>query len=185
MRLFLAIELPPKVKVELEKQIQDIRREYANYNWIPKENFHITLLFFGDIESKEEVERLKNKIEAAIYDVNSFIMYSYGADLFINNKILLYIYFRREKIIEELVTKIKNNLQIEDQVKFVPHLSIARTRVPSKQQYLHLKKKLQKLNIDIDFAVTKIHLFQSILEGQKPIYKKISSFPLLIPLRSH
>lgn len=179
MRLFLAIELPPKVRIELEKQIRDIKREYANYNWVPQENFHITLLFFGEIESKEEIEKLKKKIEAAIYDVNSFFMYSYGADVFINDKILLYVYFRREKIIEELVTKINNDLQIEDGKKYIPHLSIARTRVPSKQQYLHLNKKLQNLNIDIDFPVRKIHLFQSILEGQKPIYKKISSFSLL------
>ena len=114
-----------------------------------------------------------------IYDVEPFVMYSYGADLFINNKILLYIYFRREKKVEEIVGKIKNNLQIEDKAKYIPHLSIARTRVPSKQQYLHLKKKLAKLPVDISFPVKKIHLFQSILSNQQPVYKKIASFSLL------
>ena len=57
MRLFLAIEIPVKVKDEIEKQVNDIRREYADYNWVAKENFHITLLFFGEIESTEQIKK--------------------------------------------------------------------------------------------------------------------------------
>ncbi|OGK11810.1 2'-5' RNA ligase [Candidatus Roizmanbacteria bacterium RIFCSPLOWO2_01_FULL_37_12] len=184
MRVFLAIELPLRVKRQLDAQISTLKKEYAVFNWVAKENFHITLIFFGEIRRGPELDKIKQKVEEASYDVNVFRLYSFGADLFLNSKIVLHINFKREKTLEELVSKIKNNLQIEDQKKFVPHLTIARYRVPSKQQYFHLKKKLQKLSIDIDLSVTKIHLFQSILEEQKPIYKKLASFPLLKQIRS-
>ena len=145
------------------------------------ENYHITLHFFGEINN---VEKIKKKVEEAIYDVESFRLYSLGADLFIKNKILLYIYFKREKKAEALESKIKNIFQIKDKKKFIPHLTIGRYKVPSKQQYINLKKKLNQLSIQIDFPINKIYLFQSNLSQGKPIYKKIATFPLLKRLRS-
>lgn len=65
------------------------------------------------------------------------------------------------------------------QKKYLPHLTLARCRIPSKQQYLLLKKRLKKINIKVDFPVKKITLFQSILSGKKPVYKKIDTFNLI------
>lgn len=179
MRLFLAVDLPDKVKEKLDSQISNLKKEYGDYNWVSKDRFHITLLFFGEIESKQEIDYIKKSIAEAVFDVESFILYSLSADTFINSKIVLHIKFRREKIVEDLVMKIKIKLQAENNERFIPHLTIARAKIPSKQQYFHLKKKLARLPIDIDFPVKKIHLFESILDRQKPIYKRIASFPLL------
>jgi len=177
MRLFLAVDLPAKTKEELSRQLQDLKREYTHFNWVSQENFHTTLVFLGERQD-DDIDLIKKKVEEAIFDINPFELYSLGAGLFLTNKLVLYILLRREKALEEIAAKIKYNLQLEDDKKYVPHISIARTRVPSKQQYLHLKKKLHKLEIDIDFPVNKIHLFQSILTGKKPEYKKIASFSL-------
>ena len=176
MRVFLAIDLPPTAKLQLDDQISSLKKEYAAFNWVAKDNFHITLHFFGEIDN---IVKIKDKIEQAVYDVSSFSLYSLGAGLFLNSKIVLFVNFKREKTLEDLVTKTKKNLHIEDPIKFIPHLTIARAKIPSKQQYLHLKKKLQRLHIDIFFPIKKIYLFQSILERQKPIYKKLVSFSLL------
>ena len=62
--------------------------------------------------------------------------------------------------------------------RFIPHLTIAKAKTPSKQQYLHLKKKLLKFPIDLNFPAKRIHLFESILKGPRPEYKKIAAFPL-------
>jgi len=180
MKLFLAIDLPAASKKKLDQQIEKLKKDYPQFSWVTPENFHITLHFFGETN---QLERIKKKVREAIYDANLFYLYSLGANLFINKKIVLYIYFKREKRLEELTSKIKKIFQAEEVKKFVPHLTIARYRIPSKQQYLNLKKKLQQLPLEIDFSIKKIYLFQSILEGQKPIYKKITSFSLLIPLR--
>ena len=181
MRLFLAIDLPTASKKKLAEQLEKLMNDYTNFTWVPPENYHITLYFFGEISN---VEKIKKKVEEAIFDVESFRLYSIGADLFIKNKILLYIYFKREKKAEALESKIKNIFQIKDKKKFIPHLTIGRYKVPSKQQYINLKKKLNQLTITIDFPVNNVYLFQSNLSQGKSIYKKIATFRLLKRLRS-
>ncbi|MBI4008842.1 RNA 2',3'-cyclic phosphodiesterase [Candidatus Roizmanbacteria bacterium] len=176
MRLFLAVDPPSATKKKLDEQLEKLKKEYAFFNWVPRENFHITLQFFGE---RSDTDKVKRKIEEAIYDVHELHLYSFGADLFLSHKILLFISFRREKILEEIVYKIRSSFSLQDRTKYAPHLTIARARVPSKQQYLNLKKKLFQLPIQIDFAIRKIHLYQSILNGKKPIYKKIAPFDLI------
>ncbi len=178
MRLFLAVDLPTKIKKDLDKQLEDIKKEYAHLNWVPQENYHLTLHFFGETN---DIGNIKNKVEEAIFDANSFNLYSFNADLFLNSKIVLYISFRREKVLEKLVSAVMQHFSIKEKEgqKFVPHLTVARYKIPSKQQYLLLKKKLNQLDIEIAFPVRKIYLFESILTGKKPVYKKIAVFPLL------
>lgn len=176
MRLFLAIDLPSKNKKELDEQLKVIKREYNHFNWTPNENYHITLFFFGEVNN---VELIKKKLEQSLFEIKKFNLYSYGASLFLHNKIILYVSFRREKILESLVEKIKTQFNVNEEQKFVPHLTIARYRIPSKQQYLALKKKLNQLNIETEFPVTKIYLFQSILTGKKSVYKKIAVYSLI------
>lgn len=171
MRLFLAIDLPAKVKTELEEQITPLKKEYPQFNWVSKENFHITIHFYGDTNKDTKIkEQLKN----LLYDQESFYLYSREVDLFINAKIVIYLNFRREKKLEELEKKLGVSGK-----KFIPHLSLARCRIPSKQQYFVLKKRTQKLNIDISFPVKKVSLFESILGGKKPTYKKLAQIPLI------
>ena len=176
MRLFLAINLPASVKRSLSQQLEKLNEDYPHFSWVPQENFHITIHFFWEIG---QADVIKKRIEEAVYNVSSFNLYSTGCDLFINQKIVLYVYFRREKKAEELASNINKILQIKDKKKFIPHITIGRYKVPSKQQYLNLRKKLRQLRLEIDFPVTKIYLVQSIMTGKKPTYKKIAAFSLL------
>lgn len=181
MRLFLAIDLPASAKSKLNQQIETLKKDYPQFSWVSPENFHITLHFFGDIK---KIDNIKKKISEAVFDVNNFSLYSLGADLFMNQKIVLYIYFKREKKVEAIVSRVKQLFQIKEDKKFIPHLTIARARIPSKQQYLNLRKKLHKLQTGINFPVSKIYLYQSILTASKPQYKRMATFFLFKQLRS-
>ena len=183
MRLFLAIDLPKASKKLLEEKLFDLKKEYADFKWVREENYHITLTFFGEVE-KEKKDKIIKAVELAVYDIESFHLYSQDAGLFLNEKVVLYINFRREKRLELIVDRIKSRLNLVEGKKFTSHSTIARTKIPSKQQYLHLKKKLQRLDVNLDFNVSRIYLFQSILEGKRPVYKKIVSFKLLMPHQS-
>lgn len=175
MRLFLAIDLPDKTKKLLDEQIQLLKKEYPAINWIPTENYHITIHHFGEVT---DVEKLKKKIEKAIYDIEAFHMYALSADLFMSKKIVLYALFNRQKNLEQLVHAIEEQLQIESKNQYVPHLTFGRTKIPSKQQYLLLQKKLERLDIDFDFPVKKVGLFESIDSANNPLYKKVCEFKL-------
>src|SRR5207302_3659931 len=61
-RLFLAIEVPEAVKQELEKVQADFRRRLADSSvtWTRAENLHVTLRFFGNIETAGTTELLSS-----------------------------------------------------------------------------------------------------------------------------
>jgi len=170
MRLFLAIDLPNKTKKDLKNQLQEIQSEYPQFNWIPEENFHITIHFFGEVP---RTQRLIERLKEQLYDKESFYLYSTDSGLFINKKIIIYLNFRKEKKLLEI------EKAIGDKKDFIPHLTFARCRIPSKQQYFVLKKKVEKLAIDINFPVKALILFQSIPNGKYPVYKKLAKFSLL------
>jgi len=178
MRLFLAIELPRKTQQIINDCLKDLRKNYPDFNWVTSENYHITLYFFGETEKKEEiVERIKKNI----FDQESFHLYSGYLNLFMRKKIIIFLDFLREKKLEDLVKKINKEFYFDfsQQKKYLPHLTLARCRIPSKQQYILLKKRLRQINIKADFPVKKIALFESILSGKRPVYKKIHIFNLL------
>jgi len=79
-----------------------------------------------------------------------------------------------EKKLEELDNKLGNQT-----MKFIPHLTIARSRIPSKQQYFVLKKRVEKINIDISFKVNEVILFESVLSKHHPLYIKKKRIKLL------
>ncbi len=178
MRLFLAIEIPQKIKEKLEKQLFFLKKQYPQFSWVDKDNFHITIYFFGE---RDDVDKIKNKIKDLLWNQFVFYLYSFNLDIFVNHRLVLYLNFYREKKIEELAALIKNNFDSynKSNQKFIPHLTLARGPRSSKQQYFALKKKLNQKKINISFKVDKIVLFESILTGNKPIYKKIASFSLI------
>jgi len=178
MRLFLAVDLPTKIKENINLQLTPIKKEYPQFLWNNFENYHVTVHFIGETQNVEEI---KKKTEDLLFDQESFYLYSVGCDLFMKNRITLYVNFRREKKIEKLSEKLRESFikNSPSNLKFVPHMTIARAKIPSKQQYFVLKKRLEKLNIESAFEVKKITLFESLLGGRETVYKKIKNFPLI------
>ncbi len=177
MRLFLAIELSEKIKKEIDNQLTGIKKAYSQFQWIPNDNYHITINFFGEINDKKKII---NRLEEALYNKESFHFYSTTVNLFIRNKITIYLSFKREKIIEKINEDINKAFRIfENSVKFTPHLTLARYKIPSKQQYFVLKKRLRKVIVDVSFKINKLVLFESIPIGSQSVYKKIYTFKLL------
>ncbi len=175
MRLFLAIELPKETTKQLDEQLAPLHKKYPGFSWVTPENFHITIHFFGETHMEKEIAQ---RVRDLIYDIESFQMYSFELDTFVRHNILLYLGFRRQKTLENLADRIREDLKLPPK-KFVPHLTISRSALSSKQQYFALKNMISKMKIDIEFNVDKIYLFQSILTGKTPVYEKVEEFKLL------
>ena len=173
MRTFLAIEIPSEIQDSIEGQIASFKKEYPQMTWVPTENFHITLFFFGEVDN---IEKLKKEIAEIVYDVPSFRLFSQGTDLFLGDRIVLYLSFFKEKILYDLHNRLQEKYNPNKKKEEVPHMTLARYRIPSKQQYLLIKKKIQNLEVEVEFPVKKIYLIESILTGPKPEYKKIAEF---------
>lgn len=175
MRLFLAIDLPKEAKRAISTQLVFFKKEYPYFRWVDETRYHITLHFFG---YRTDAENLVKQIKDAVFDVEAFRMYSDGTDLFIKNTIILYLTFQRNRMLEKLVSQVRSAVQDPLITKFVPHLTIARYRIPSKQQYFLIRKKVGKLEIDVDYEVSQITLFNSVIESEKPLYETIETISL-------
>ena len=156
MKMQLMIELSDETRKQIVEQLADFRKLYPQFQWEKIENYHILVHSFGEFSDKKSSIKL---LETALYDKNIFYLYSFEVALTIGNNIVLYLDFRREKEIERISESINGS------EKYVPRLLLAKYKIPSKQQYFVIKKRLSNLEVDISFKVNKLSLF----EGEKRI----------------
>lgn len=63
IRSFLAFDVPPDVKKKLGRLIADFSKKETGVKWMPAENLHVTMKFFGDIEEDLLMGDISNAIE--------------------------------------------------------------------------------------------------------------------------
>lgn len=163
MKIQLKIELTVENKQQIVDQLADFRKQYPQFQWEKIENYNITIHSFGEFANKKSTIKL---LETALYDKNTFYLYSFEVALTIGNNIILYLDFRREKEIEKISERIRElSSSIQSSEKYTPRLILAKYKIPSKQQYFVIKKRLSNIEVDINVKVSKLSLF----EGEKRI----------------
>ncbi len=173
MRIFTAIEIPEEAKVSIQKIISKIAT-MAICKWVKKENLHITLKFFGEVESSVPIEEALSKICEELQPFNISLS---GLGAFPSKsrvKVLWVGVEEGKEKITELYKKIDDSCEPlgfrEKRKDFTPHITIGRVK----------KGKLIFPDIDFsypEFTANKITLFESILTPSGPIYNRIANFP--------
>ena len=79
MRLFLALDLPRRIRSALE----DLQNDLPGANWVDYDNLHITLRFLGDV-SADMAEELDHELRRI--DRPSFDLTPYGCGQFSNGR---------------------------------------------------------------------------------------------------
>lgn len=154
----LIIELSDETRQQIVDQMADFRKLYPQFQWEKVENYNIPVHSFGEFSDKKSIIE---KIETALFDKKLFYLYSFEVALTIGNNIVLYMDFRREKEIERISESIKGlTSRMESPEKYAPRLTIAKYKIPSKQQYFVIKKRLSNLEVDVSFKVNKLSLFE-------------------------
>jgi len=178
MQLFLAIDLPEEAKKEIRRQLEPFYQDYKVLTWVPPEQYHIMLHFVGPVADYKPIE---SRLKDLLWDIPAFRLTAFTGGIFIDDKLTFYIDFYRSQVLEDLAKRIKDDVQKEEdpKYKFIPHISIARHKIPSKQQYQLMKKKMERLKIDCEFDVTEVSLFESTQSSKGPTYKKLATIPLL------
>lgn len=165
----LMIELTEETRNQITDQIADFRKVYPQFQWEKIENYNILVHSFGEFSDKKSTIKM---LETALYDKSSFYLYSFEITMTIQNNISIFLDFRREKEIERISERIRElSPTLQTSEKYIPVLFLAKYKIPSKQQYFVIKKRLSNLEVDISFKVNKLSLF----EGEK----KIRVFKLL------
>lgn len=169
IRVFLAIPLSEEIKELLFTYnqnfgISDIRPTL-------KENLHITVHFFGDID-KEELNSYISEVEKMVSSFNIFDLKSDTLRVKKSRRSMIWATFFPSVEFNDLALSIKKQFQSDD-LRINPHITIARF------------KKIGHETITIPFLpdflvpVKKIELWQSPESDERPgYYKSLASFYL-------
>lgn len=175
MRLFLAIDIPEKLKEEggvIQEEIKDL----GNIRLVDEKQIHITLKFIGEAYPEKVIEKLKG------LEFENFSLVANKIGFFPNKNYIkvLWLGFEESEDVQKLYSNINSRLESltkkNEHEKFIPHATIARI------QYLtpDNKKKLQTYNSrevpNISFEVSNIKLMKSTLTSEGPIYEVLEEF---------
>lgn len=134
-RLFCAIDVPQRVKRDLQQHIDKLRsKSIALASWTKVENIHLTLKFFGNVD-QTRVETLSDGLSRATNDVASFMIGVGASGSFPESgrpKVLWISIEDSSGRLSQLQKSIERETQAcgfpgEDR-EFQPHLTLARIR---------------------------------------------------------
>ena len=182
-RLFTAIPMPlsDEVKSNIRFMQQSLKDE--RIRWIPVENMHLTLKFFGDTPGKQ-VPAIKQALQRAVEHQPPFTLVLNRTGVFgsSHNPRVIWLGFEESPEINQLKSRIVTELEgagiYEDRQNFVPHLTIARIKKLNNKAFFQKVMDKYKDGFYQEIVCDKLILYESILEPSGARYKVIDALPL-------
>lgn len=184
MRVFIAIELPDKIKKELALIQGRMKPTPNKIKWVEPSSLHITLKFLGEI--KEEIlQNVFRTVEEVAAEFLPFYIEIKGAGTFPDNSNPRVIWMGIEEgasqlslLARQLEEKLSREGFPPEKRKWVPHLTLGRVK------HLRDREDMKKIiNQEQETSggrvkVEKITVMQSRLTPQGAIYTPLQCFSL-------
>lgn len=183
-RVFIAINLPKRVRKKLAKVQEDIRVNFEvdPVKWVSEDNLHITLAFLGVVE-ESTLKALKNKMEDFNFSKFKILLddvkYVPSRD---KAKMIWTTGESRELIllkkdVDTILNKVSGLENNSDE--FIPHVTLGRVqKLKFKRQPLEEIPLLEDVFVDLKFKVESVDIMESKLRKGGPTYTKIKSINL-------
>ena len=180
MRIFIALDIPEKIKKEISKTQNQLKSSGVQTRLVKPNNTHLTLVFLGETAPNKvgEIEKILKEVSGQISPVNLWLE---KIDCFPSptKAKIIYLSLKGELgKLNALALKIRKLLKRQkinfDQKSFVPHLTLGRLK--KLQNISGLLSKIKILRQE--FFVHQLKLIQSTLTPQGPVYKTLASFEL-------
>lgn len=157
MELCFTIELPLAVKDQIGKETIKLFEDYKEFLWYDPQEYRIVLHVLHAVDG-ELLPKLQEKVEAMLFEVNTIQLFAHAYVIKIASRIDIKLEFQREAHFTRLVRLIADTfagvgIPGDDNYASV---ALARYKIPSKQQYSHLKNKLERLETAVELAVTEV-----------------------------
>ncbi|MGZ4597461.1 MAG: RNA 2',3'-cyclic phosphodiesterase [Actinomycetes bacterium] len=121
MRLFAAVVPPPEALGDLEAALAPARAEHPGLQWIPRERWHLTLAFYGEVEERAE-PRLRRRLARAASACGPLDLRLAGAGHFGRRVLWVGVQGQREGL-----RALARGVATDDR-PYRPHLTVARVR---------------------------------------------------------
>ncbi|MGF1669088.1 MAG: RNA 2',3'-cyclic phosphodiesterase [Balneolaceae bacterium] len=174
-RLFVAIDIPEKIK----KSILEMELEENLFRRVPFDQLHITLFFLGNTHKKHVPEIIS--LLSDIF-IEPFTIYTDkpGAFPSVKNPRVIWIGLNNTEKLVGLHHKVAEKIgcyhsDMPDK-KYIPHITIARTRKKISNPAIYFDKLCFKGGNKI--CVDSFHLYESCLSSDGATHKVLKSFYL-------
>lgn len=157
MLVSCTINLPEEVRKQIETETSALFKLHPEYLWYDIADYRIILYSWPDVEN-DLIGKLSEKLHDLLFEQKSFTLYGLKYTVKIGNHIDILLHFQEENIYRALIGSISSYFSPSMEPQAVPFLPIARYKIPSKQQYSHLKNQLAKLETKVEFSVEGISL---------------------------
>ncbi len=181
LRLFVAVDLPPRTKAVAEREAAAWRDRLDAGRWVPPENWHVTVTFLGRVWPRL-ADWVAERVRIAASEVRPFEtgLTSFGAFPRASSARVMWMGLDEgsggwDALYEALATSLASEFPPE-QRGYTPHLTVARF-----QPKVDLRPHAEDLARHVDaprFRVGQAVLYRSHLQRPHPRYEAISSFPL-------
>lgn len=177
--IFLSIPVPAEIS-SLFDPIREKNSNNKNITWVPKENYHITLLFFGIIET-ELIPNIQVALQKVLKEISPFHLFLDDLDIVSIEKGegILWMKLNENAEFYNCSTKIRKALEpfIRESIEYekhIPHITLARinqTNIDSKLSHYSPKG-------DFSILVKNYELLESNENKKGVYYKKLFEFEL-------
>jgi RNA 2',3'-cyclic 3'-phosphodiesterase len=182
-RLFIALgatDIYKEALPYLKKLKTNFGQKEIGVQWVPEDNWHITLVFLGDSQA-EVIPKLNENIQKACEDFKSFKLNvsDFGGFPDDHQARVVYLAVQRSQALLDLQSKIEAGIaelgfKPEDR-DYRPHLTVGRLR--NKKNITDAISPVVRKNIG-DLYVTEVRLYESTLSQPYPRYEVIEKFTL-------
>lgn len=189
VRAFIAIQFPNSVKIRVAQAIKPLREQVGAdwVRWVDPDLYHLTVKFLGEV-TQHDIEQIKRVVENLARDGSSFETHVGEFGVFPNTRRPRVLWVGLQEptgAMRSLQRKIEDHLEPlgfeKERRKFHPHITVARVRRgASRNDLRRLSAALERFSLAQLAAVhtDQIHLVQSELTPEGPIYSRLASFSI-------
>lgn len=178
IRIFVAIDMPTKVKDEIRKIQGELKeKKLFEGRFINPDDAHLTIQFIGYIEpiALPPIKKLLDPIKFDPISAKLGKMGTFGSNGFVR---VVWLEIIGEGLLE-LAHKIEKALSIGTSSLHKPfqaHITIA--RVKKSEDFKALKQAVEEINVEpLEFKIDSFVLKQSTLTSNGPIYVDLKNYP--------
>ena len=171
MRTFIAIELEDDVQEHLANIQTETQKLCRRGNYTPKENFHLTLHFLGEVE-EEDLDYLQEAIFETARRNRPFTLTLDKVGFFPRgNKGILWVGLEKSNPLQRLFSTLEKSLEQQgfarERKGLSPHITLGR-EVEPQRSFLDVQKgvKVEPMRV----SVRSISLMESVRRGPKLVY---------------
>lgn len=179
MRAFVALVLKEEVKDYLETLQLRVKEQCRRGNFTPKNNFHVTLHFLGEVNN-DDLDGLRQAVLLTAERNSTFNLSLNQMGVFPRGDSgVVWVGIAKNNKLDRLFEGLERNLSKQgfsrEKKGLTPHITLGRD-VVAQGNLIGLAKKIEVLNMEM--AVEEIALMESVRVGGKLIYRPLLSQPL-------